>query len=207
MMKKMIAAVALAAMTMSAQAGVVVSEGFENVPALAASGWTFTNNGTPGGISSGWIQGTNTPFPAQAGGIDSFAAAAFFSAGLGGMLDTWLITPVFDATNGVDISFYLRAGDDPAYSDSLAYGFTGAAAAMTVVSAVPTDGWTLYNVHLDANLMGSTSFAFRYFGAVDTSDYVGLDTLTVTELPEPAGIALFAAGLLGLGALRRRNRG
>lgn len=207
MMKKMIAAVALAAMTMSAQAGVAISEGFENVSTLAASGWTFTNSGTSGGFSSGWVQGTNNVFPAQSGSVDSFASAAFYSAAPGGMLDTWLITPTFDATNGVDISFYLRAADE-GYVDSLAYGFTGASsAAMTVVSAVPTDGWTLYTVHLDANLMASTSFAFHYFGAVDTSDYVGLDTLTVTELPEPAGIALFAAGLLGLGALRRRNRG
>lgn len=207
MMKKIIAAVALAAMTMSAQAGVAISEGFEDLPALAASGWTFTN-GSAVGITGGWFQGTNNVFSSQSGGVDSYAAADYRNTTPGSALDSWLITPVFDAMNGVDISFYLRAADDPDFSDSLAYGFTGAgASAMTVVSAVPTDGWTLYTVHLDANLMASTSFAFHYIGAADTSNFVGLDTLTVTELPEPTGIALFAAGLLGLGALRRRTRG
>jgi hypothetical protein len=47
-------------------------------------------------------------------------------------------------------------------------------------------------------------------GVVDTVDYLGVSTLTVSNLqispvPEPATALLFAAGLAGLGALRRRQ--
>ena len=47
-------------------------------------------------------------------------------------------------------------------------------------------------------------------GVVDTVDYLGVSTLTVSNLqispvPEPATALLFAAGLAGVGALRRRQ--
>jgi opacity protein-like surface antigen len=48
-------------------------------------------------------------------------------------------------------------------------------------------------------------------GVVDTVDYLGVSTLTVSNLqispvPEPATALLWAGGLLALGALRRRAR-
>lgn len=192
----------LAAMTMSAQADVVISEGFENVSALAANGWTFTNDSSPAGI--GWFQGYSGAFPAQSGTQNSYAAVNFNSTLPNGTISNWMITPTFNAINGVDISFYLR-GVDEGYADKFEYGFTGGA--MTVVDPVPVDGWNLYTVHLDANMLGMTSFAFHYVGPYDSADYIGVDTLTVRDLPEPTSIALFAAGLLGLGTLRRRPRG
>lgn len=203
MIKKALAAMALAGMAMSAQAGVVINEGFENVAALASQGWTFTN--ASGSTSTGgWFQGTPGPFNAQAGSVYSYAAANYNNAAAGGNIDSWLITPEFDATYGVDISFYLRAGSEAGYFDTVSYGFTGANALVTV-TPVPTSDWTLYNVHLDAYKLGTTRFAFRYTGTTDTANYVGLDSVTV-DVPEPASIALMAGGLLGLGALRRRQR-
>jgi hypothetical protein len=205
MMKKAFAAMALVAMTMSAQATVVINEGFENVAGLAASGWVFIDNSTPGGITPGWFQGTTGPFSAQSGDVTSYAAANFTNVTVGGTIDNWLLTPEFNASGGVDISFYLRAAGD-GYADQISYGFMGVGATMTTVNPVPDSGWTLYNVHLDANSMGTTRFAFQYGGTSDSANYVGLDSVTV-DVPEPASIPLLAGGLLGLGAIRRRSRG
>jgi hypothetical protein len=60
MIKKAFAAMALAALTISAQAAVVINEGFSSVPALAGSGWIFRNASTPGGDTAGWYQGTSS---------------------------------------------------------------------------------------------------------------------------------------------------
>lgn len=205
MMKKAFAAMALAAMTMSAHAGLVINEGFDNVAGLASSGWVLTSNSTPGGSTTAWFQGTPSVFDAQSGDATSYIASNYNSAPENGTIENWLVTPEFDATNGANIYFYLRAGGE-GYADQLAYGFTAAgAAAMTTITAVPDGDWTLYNVYLAANTLGTTRFAFEYFGDANASNFVGIDSVTV-DLPEPASLALVAGGLLGLGALRRRTR-
>jgi hypothetical protein len=210
MMKKAFAAAVLAAMTMSAQAGVLINEGFDNVAGLAASGWTGLNNAAAT-APNGWFQGSAdvAEFNAQSGGADSFAAINFNVLGNNG--NRQLLTPEFNASGGVDISFYLRAAGD-GFADLLSFGFTGTGATMTTVNPVPDSGWTLYSVHLDANTLGTTRFAFQYGGTFDTANYLGLDSLTISaptaagDVPEPASLALLASGLLGLGAMRRRAR-
>jgi hypothetical protein len=209
MIKKVFATAVLAAMTMSAQAGEIIHEGFENVPGLAASGWVFTSASTPGGTSAGWYQGTISPFQAQAGFASSYAAANYLSAPPGGSIDSWLITPTFDASLGATVSFYLRAGGE-GYADQVNFGFINAdgsftGTALTSVNPVPDSDWTLYTAWIGADALGSARFAFQYTGSYDTANYVGLDTLSV-DVPEPASIALLAGGLLGLGAMRRRAR-
>jgi hypothetical protein len=203
MMKTAFAVLALAAITTTAQAGVVVTEGFDNVPGLAASGWLIANQSTPPGTTPGWYQGDVSVFAAQAGAANSYAAANYNNAGPGGTLDTWLLTPEFDATIGANISFYLRSAGQ-GFVDQIAYGFT-AGGAQTVVSPVPDSGWTKYSVFLDPGLVGTTRFAFHYIGDADSANYVGLDSVTV-NVPEPASLALVFGGLLGLGAIRRRSR-
>jgi hypothetical protein len=61
-----------------------------------------------------------------------------------------------------------------------------------------------------SHTFGSGGLATLALGVVDTVDVLGVSTLTVSNLqispvPEPATALLFAAGLAGLGALRRRQ--
>lgn len=208
MMKKAFAAAVLAAMTMSAQAGVLINEGFDNVASLASNGWLFVNNSTPGGVTPGWFQGAAI-FDAQSGNVASYAQANYNNAPAGGQIDSWLITPTFDASLGATVSFYLRAAGE-GYADQVNFGFVNVdgsftGTALTTVNPVPVNGWTQYTAWVGANVLGSTRFAFEYTGAADSSNAVGLDSLTV-DVPEPASLALIAGGLLGLGAMRRRAR-
>jgi len=210
MIKKVFATAVLAAMTMSAQASVVINEGFDNVSGLASNGWVFTSAGTPGGLTNGWFQGSTGIFDAQSGAPYSYAAANFNNAPAGGTINSWLITPVFDASLGATVSFYLRADAVDGYTDQVNFGFINAdgsftSAGLSTVNPVPVSGWTQYTAWIGADALSSARFAFQYTGAADTANYVGLDTLTV-DVPEPASIALMAGGLLGLGAMRRRVR-
>lgn len=210
MIKKALAATALAGMMMSAQAGTVLSEGFENVTGLAAKGWVFANGSTPGGLTPGWFQGDQNIFGAQAGSPYSYAAANYNGAPAGGNLDAWMLTPIFDASHGATVSFYLRADHLDGYFDQINFGFVNAdgtltGLGLTSVSAVPDSDWVKYTASVGTSTLGSVRFAFQYTGAADTANYAGVDSLIV-DLPEPASMALIACGLLGLGAARRRSR-
>ena len=210
MMKKAFAAMALAAMTMSAQAAVVINEGFDNVSGLTSSGWSIISASTPVGATGSWYQGSSSVFSAQSGDSTSYAAANYNNTTEGGTIDSWLLTPVFDASLGATVSFYLRAAGE-GYADTINFGFINAdgtftSIPLTTVSAVPDSDWTQYTAWIGADSLGSVRFAFEYTGTYDTANYVGLDSLTV-DVPEPASLALIAGGLLGLGAMRRRARG
>ena len=211
MIKKALAAMALAGTAMSAQAGVLLSEGFENMSSLAAKGWVFTDKSTPGGLTHGWFQGDQSQFGAQAGSPYSYAAANFNGAPAGGTLDAWMLTPIFDASHGATVSFYLRAGQADGYFDQINFGFVNAdgtltGVPLTAINAVPDGDWVKYTTSVAWNTLGSVRFAFQYTGSADTANYAGVDSLVISEVPEPASMALIAGGLLGLGAARRRSR-
>ena len=61
----------------------ILSENFDDISTLAASGWLFVNNSTPGGSTS-WFQGNDGVFASQAGAADSYIAANYLNAGAGG---------------------------------------------------------------------------------------------------------------------------
>jgi hypothetical protein len=217
MMKKALATMALAGVAMSAQAGIAVQENFNNFTSLAGKGWVFKNASMPVGPAPTWSAGNFPTFPAQGASADSndnsYAASQFTNAGDGGMLANWLITPDFYAVNDVQVSFWLRAEAATGFSDQVAFGYsTGGSSAigdfiMSAPVTVGTDGWAQYTYTIHGlGAGGRARFAIEHVGAQATSDYVGLDTLSV-NVPEPASIALVASGLLGLGALRRRKQG
>jgi hypothetical protein len=203
-----------------------LTEGFTTgVPA----GWTVVNNSVPVGGTS-WGQGVPTVFPAQAGPTDSYVTANYNSTGNNGDISTWLITPTLTFNNGDVVSFWTRTVTGPTYADRLELRFSNVGGVnvgntatsvgsftQLLVSVNPSlspagypSTWTLFSATI-AGLGGPTSgaLAFRYFvpdGGFfgNNSDYIGVDTFSITPVPEPATYLLMA---LGVGAvLARRAR-
>jgi hypothetical protein len=187
----------------------LVSEGFDSVATLASNGWVLTNNSTAGG-STGWFQGEDFIFPSQ-DGAGGFAAANFNNAPAGGSIDNWLISPLFSTANDGHVSLWLRGAADDGFADTVRFGFStgdSATSAFTTGALVTATGdWTQYSFAFESGGAGSMGrFAIEYTGLADVSDYVGVDTLAITAVPEPATWALFALGLAGVVVRRRSAR-
>lgn len=210
MIKKPLCALLLLGAAMSAQAGVLLQQSFDNVASLPGSGWVSTNASTPGGTTS-WYQGDQSVFSSQNGAPDSYVAANYNSAAAGGTLDNWLISPEF-ALNiglGATVSFWLRADPVQGYSDQISVGISNGSSAIAdfVQSAAftaQTDGWAQY-VFSFQNTGSNARFAINYNGQADSANYIGVDAFEVAAIPEPATALLLGAGVLGLLAARRRR--
>ncbi|TCS43673.1 PEP-CTERM sorting domain-containing protein [Reinekea marinisedimentorum] len=61
---------------------------------------------------------------------------------------------------------------------------------------------------ITSTLLATAETMYLGFGAFGRDNAVGglIDNVTLVEVPEPATLALFAIGLIGLGAARRANR-
>lgn len=222
----------LLAVALMASAGAAsaasLSEGFESWP---VPGWRSQNNSAPVGSFS-WFPG-NTPglsgFPAQAGTTTSYIAANFQGTGDNGTISNWLMTPDLTFNNGDVVSFYTRTIAGSAYPDRLELRFASGALASpgateTSVGAYTTlllsvnpslalggypETWTQYSATI-SGLGGPTlgSVAFRYFvldGGLlgSNSNFIGIDSVTITPVPEPGTWLLMA---LGLGAMAWRRK-
>ena len=213
MLRKMILCAALVSGSTMASGSVVLDEGFDNVSGLFGSvGWLQVNSSSPVG-ETGWFQGDNTEaFAASSGAANSYVAANFNNAGFGGDVDNWLITPELSLLSHTEFYFDTRtAGNFPGDSLELLYNNTGSTNIADFVSigwvpaAYPTDWTTFYGV-LDGPLQNAR-FAFHYH-VTDTSvngDYIGIDSVHVTSVPEPGTLALLGAGLLLVPMMRRRR--
>lgn len=210
--KKFLVACAAVGLMGSAHAVDLLSEGFDDVGALAGSGWVLVNNSTAADQS--WFQGNTAVFTAYAGADDAYVAANFWSSGsLTGAISNWLITPTLTLSGGETLSFYART-ESTDYADALVVRLStsGAATAteanfsVTLASLTSLQaGWTQYTVTVPTLAAGTTArIAFEYAvpNALD-ADYVGLDSVTVSSVPEPGTVALFGLGIAGL-MLRRR---
>jgi len=82
----------------------------------------------------------------------------------------------------------------------------------TLASGGYPQAWTQYVITL-SGLGGPTSgrIAFRYFVtdagiSGSNSDYIGIDTLKITAVPEPSTWALVTLGVITIGISGRRRR-
>jgi hypothetical protein len=208
-----------------ARASDILTEGFDNIGTLGANGWAMINNSNPGG-GLDWFQGNTGIFGSQSGASDSYIASNFNATGtIGGNISNWLLLPELTVSNGDSLSFYTRS--EAALPDRLEVRFSANGAStnvggtdssvgdfstllLTINPALGNgypSGWTQYTIAL-SGLSGPTSgrFAFRYF-VTDTNvngDYIGIDTVSVNAVPEPATLSLVGLGVLGLINQRRR---
>lgn len=213
MFKQACAALALVGAMASAHAdATLISEGFDNVANLPSSGWTILNLSTPAGLTSPWVQGDQTIFEALSGASNSYISSNFNNAAAGGNLASWLITPVFSTATSTVVTFWAKAdllGDG--FFDQLTFGLLDAAGNPTSLvldtTVTVTGQWAQYSLNLGSQGVGSTArFAIEYVGSADQANYVGVDNLSVTAVPEPASLALASLGLVGLMAVRRRRQ-
>src|SRR4051812_14325511 len=96
MMKKTLAALALSGAFASAQAGILLQQGFDDIYTI--SGWVMTNASTPGGSAPAWFQGDQQIFTAHSGAPEAYIAANYNNAPVdvvGAVISNWLITPAF----------------------------------------------------------------------------------------------------------------
>lgn len=210
---KRLAGLLAVAVSCSAVAAPLLSEGFNDVAALPAEGWVFINNSSPPG-STGWFQGHPGFFPAAAGPADSYVAANFNNAAFGGTISNWLLTPELLLVNGESLSFSLRLLGEGLLDRvevyvSSAGASTNVGADFALLAAFESradTGWLDRSLALSGLAApASGRYAFRYV-VDDTSlngNYVGIDSVSVNAIPEPGTVALVFLGALALVAPRR----
>ncbi|MEX2114287.1 MAG: choice-of-anchor J domain-containing protein [Pirellulales bacterium] len=206
-----------------------LSEGFDDVSTLPGDGWLQINNSAPLGDTD-WFQGNTGIFPAQAGPEDSYIAANFVNAQDGGDISNWLILPELLLDNATQLSFYTRTEIESIFPDRLEVRLSTAGASTDVGTTASTVGdfstllltvnptldpfgypseWTQFTVLL-SSLPGPTSgrLAFRYFvpDTLEFGNYIGIDTVAVTPVPEPSCLALATCAMAWLLVSRRRRR-
>ncbi len=207
----LVSALAFAGVTHAATT--LLSEGFDDgSSALAGQGWLIDNQSTPGGSTTWFEPGAGAVIPAYSG--SSYMAANYHSSGDGGTVDNWLISPTFSTATAGYVTLYLIGGNevigDILSIDTLKFGFSNGSATTSDFGMGSTvtapAGWTAYTFAYAAGGAGSVGrFAIEYTGDWAVADYVGVDSLSITAVPEPATWALFALGAAAIVARRRRS--
>jgi len=200
---------------------------------LIGRGWSNNNLSNPVGALT-YFGGNSLVFGPQAGA--NYVAVNFNSGGGVSTLSNWLISPLQTFNNGDVISFWTRTVDSPFFPDRLQLRLSTAGSSTNVGASETSVGdftgllldinptylasgagsypnaWTQFNATV-TGLGGPTSgrFAFRYFvenggPSGDNSDFIGIDTVSVTSapVPEPASMAALGLGILAFARRRRK---
>lgn len=189
---------------------VVLNEDFNDIGTL--NNWTFLNNSVPPGQP--WSQGNGGVFPAPSGPASSYIAANYLSAQNGmGSIDNWAITPVVKLLGPSELSFFTRSASASGFGDTLEVRFspgtgsdTGSFGTVLGVLGGITDYPTVWQQVISSiDYTGQGRFAFRYIGDAAAANYIGIDAVVVTTVPEPLTYLMLLAGLGTLVLLRRRQ--
>jgi len=199
----------LACAGVSAQAAEVLTEGFDSLAAALASGWQTVNLSPSPGTT--WLQGNPAIFEAASGAADSYASANFLgTTAPSGPISNWLITPqlTLDATSTV--SFDVRVVGQ-GFLDTLQVmvSTTGTApgdfSVIGTYSSSSADVWIAqsYAAGLTSSTPAFVAFHYLVDDVATQGDYLGVDNVAITAVPEPASLLLMGLGVAGL-LVRRR---
>ena len=202
---------------------------------LEAAGWFLRNNSAPEGTTDWFQGNDAVFFAHSPGGTvpnQSYIGANFNNCGGIGAADitsNWLLTPTRTLNNGDSLSFLTRTITTPTFPDRLEVRMSTAGSGTDVGTTATSVGtfttlmttinpgltttgypndWTQFTVTV-SGLGAPTSgrFAFRYFvTAMNVNgDYIGIDDVQYTAVPEPATMAVLGLGAAALLRRRRRN--
>lgn len=206
--KQLAVALALCA-GFGAQAQVVLAQGFDNVAGLTGAGWLLVNTSPSPGPT--WFQGNAGIFASASGAANSYAAANFLgTTATSGPVSNWMITPQLQLDATSMVSFVVRAAGN-GFLDrvDVLRSSTGTAPGDFVLigsySSSTDNGWVSQSY--GANLIAATAsyVAFRYVvtDVATAGDYLGIDNVSITAVPEPTTTLLLGIGVAGLLARRR----
>jgi len=211
-LKYFLAATALA-LAASAQAGPLVDESFDDVTTLAGKGWVLTNDSIPTGTTA-WFQGdvsaAGDVFYGDGSSGGGYIAANYNNAATGGFVNNFLITPIFSTETAGTVSFLAKADVVDPYYDLIRIGFSSGSSSpfnFSLSPAITLSGdWVQYTFSYAAAGIGSVArFAIDYTGWANNANYIGVDSFTVTPVPEPSSWALLGLGLACMVVYSRRR--
>ena len=203
-------ATTLPALAQPVEPVVVLDEAFDDITALTS--WARINYSEPRGQL--WFQGNPGVFSAHEGAPGAYLAANYLSAEHGtGAIDNWLVTPELSFIGPSTLSFMARGAQDAGFADLLEVRFsagpdTSAASFATLLTTVGGVGtfpatWQEFTANFDYE--GTGRFAFRYVGDAAAANYIGLDSVLVSTVPEADTWLMLLCGLGAVAFLRRRD--